>query len=157
MNTRILFNGGLVAFDSQKIAFGTYTPCDPCHDSGDTPQQFLVAIAGVANGFCTNCSLFNAEFILESECALNSCAWRYDFPDAPCPLYHTPELIYAERIDNEYGDFFAVYISVGVGNQFVFRLDDPPNCSTWDNLNIPRRVNNDMCDSTAATCHVTAL
>jgi hypothetical protein len=72
--------------------FGNFPGCGPCcvtcnGCSGTPSETYQIDVAGVANGFCTNCSAFNTSYVLPlktvgSTCnpgatSASLCAWAY--------------------------------------------------------------------------------
>ena len=82
---QVKFVDGKVFFVGGKVCFNPDCCCDVvCNvcENATAPRNWLVAIAGIADGDCSGCTDFNDDYTLSpgpcSMCSASECQWHYD-------------------------------------------------------------------------------
>ncbi len=134
-----------------------YPTCSNCEE-GEGPRRFQVEITGLADKplGCGECGLYNGTFVLEAHEA-TPCLWEYFFDGTVC-CGKIGLLIQADFIGG-----YNLIVEIRTNNiywpncaSFKKNYAAKPACKDID-ADVPLDSATHNCDSSAATCHVTAL
>lgn len=130
--------------------------CGLCN-TGTTPCELEVVVAGLANNTCETCDTLNGTYILKQEPS-NWCVWNVALTLCGVPVLITVLLTNVIHIPS-YG--YPPYLDFQLPNSYGWVGPVSLDCSSWSGIVIPsRKIDlgpDDLCDGRYATVTVTAL
>lgn len=140
-------------------------PCEHC-DTGMAPESYLLTTSGWADGTCDECADLDGDYVLVAydNPYTDACTWRWNNPNYPSGGGPCNKLLYIELFIDADGvgggaDEVLVrfFFEGSVNHTFSVSVSVPIDCF-FEDLEVPYASRSDYeCDSTGATCTLTAL
>lgn len=135
------------------------TPCTRC---SSTPASYQVVITGLANTTCSNCSTYNATYIIPQSIVVDSsgCTWQIGVNSTACGSGTFAYYINVQAtVNGAQTRLRCMMVLDGFGNSATWQDDigtNPANCSV---SGLSLTINTDfanLCTNASSTCTVTA-
>lgn len=152
-----------VAFFTGQASCFCCTGCTNC--TGDQPNQFQLDIAGVTNGVCNNCTVYNGTWVLTRTTTLcqgtdvpsTFCYWAYSQSSNYCPNLGAAGTICLATYFDSTNLWAALYTGTSSGVIFSWNEAGTYDCDSFSAYNVPNMTNGGVGCAGAATAAITAL
>ncbi|KKN80839.1 hypothetical protein LCGC14_0326460 [marine sediment metagenome] len=131
-------------------------PCGYC--TGSTPLTIQMIISGITDGSCGSCNGFNETYILTAGTGAGACSgccfWWYDLAPTICGV----AAIYALVNASDEIRVLGMNTCSGTRRWGFKKTSADMDCASWNSYSIPPDGHFlDQCNTSAATCLLTAL